>query len=87
VTANPVDTPTATPEPSATPGGSCAGDCDMDGRVGIDELIRGVSIALGSFSLARCPRWTSTRTASLDQRAGCRSQQRASSVRMKLLNC
>jgi hypothetical protein len=27
----------------------------MDGRVGIDELIRGVSIALGSFSLARCP--------------------------------
>jgi hypothetical protein len=27
----------------------------MDGSVGIDELVRGVGIALGGFSLGRCP--------------------------------
>jgi len=33
----------------------CAGDCSGDGTVGIDELVRGVSIALGATALADCP--------------------------------
>ena len=32
----------------------CAGDCDGDARVGIDELVRGVNIALGSFLGGAC---------------------------------
>jgi len=35
-------------------GGSCAGDCDDDGRVDIAELIRGVRISLGFEALAGC---------------------------------
>ncbi len=34
---------------------SCTGDCNADGQVTIDELIRGVNIALGSQELASCP--------------------------------
>jgi len=33
----------------------CAGDCNSDGSVSIDELLMGVSIALGSESVAMCP--------------------------------
>lgn len=33
----------------------CAGDCDGDGQVSIDELIRGVRIALGEADVAECP--------------------------------
>ena len=33
---------------------SCAGDCDGDGAVAIDELIRGVGLALGDGSAAEC---------------------------------
>jgi len=33
---------------------SCAGDCNGDDRVSIDELVRGVSIALGGESLDQC---------------------------------
>lgn len=33
----------------------CAGDCDGNARVGIDELVRGVGIALGSTPAATCP--------------------------------
>ncbi len=32
----------------------CAGDCDGDGAVAINELIRGVNIALGNADLASC---------------------------------
>jgi hypothetical protein len=32
----------------------CAGDCDHGGSVGIDELVRGVSIALGEASVEQC---------------------------------
>jgi hypothetical protein len=36
----------------------CVGDCDGDGRVTVDELIRGVAIALGIVQLATCPDYT-----------------------------
>jgi hypothetical protein len=42
--------PTATP-PLIT----CAGDCDASGEVTIDELTRGVSIALEADLLSACP--------------------------------
>lgn len=32
----------------------CGGDCDLDGVVTIDEIIRGVNIALGSLPLSEC---------------------------------
>ena len=34
---------------------SCLGDCDGDGAITIAELVRGMSIALGSAALAVCP--------------------------------
>ncbi|MDX2168911.1 MAG: peptidoglycan DD-metalloendopeptidase family protein [Deltaproteobacteria bacterium] len=43
---------TATPTPSPIP--TCPGDCGGDGRVGIDELVRAVGIALDSTSLDQC---------------------------------
>ncbi len=33
----------------------CAGDCNGDGVVGIDELIRGVNMALGNIATVECP--------------------------------
>lgn len=33
----------------------CVGDCDGNGAVTVDELIRGVNVALGSLGLAECP--------------------------------
>jgi CSLREA domain-containing protein len=33
----------------------CAGDCDGSARVTVDELVRGVSIALGTIRLEECP--------------------------------
>lgn len=33
----------------------CAGDCDGDGEVSVDELIAGIRIALGAAALAECP--------------------------------
>lgn len=47
-------TPTATASPSPTPG-PCHGDCDLDGRVTVNELITGVGISLGSSPLTVCP--------------------------------
>jgi subtilisin family serine protease len=49
-------TPTATPLPSPTPtaGLSLPCDCGGDGRVTVDELIRGVRIALGQAALSTC---------------------------------
>ena len=39
-----------------TVGGSlCTGDCDGTGAIAVDELVRGVSIALQLFSLDQCP--------------------------------
>jgi hypothetical protein len=56
----PTDTPspTETPLPTATSEptpGVCHGDCDGDGTVAINELIRMVSIALGDTPLSECP--------------------------------
>jgi alpha-L-fucosidase len=33
----------------------CAGDCDLDGTVSIDELIAGVGIGLGTLPMGECP--------------------------------
>ena len=43
------------PTPTQTPVPQCAGDCDGDNQVRIDELTRGVNIALGIQSLGSCP--------------------------------
>lgn len=65
VTASSVPTPspssgtaTATPSPTATatpPTGDCPGDCDASGAVSVDELVRGVNIALERAALTVCP--------------------------------
>ena len=62
VTASPSPTSTLTPNltPSATPSvtptpGPCTGDCNQDGKVSVDELVRAVSIALGTLALDTCP--------------------------------
>jgi hypothetical protein len=47
-------TATATRTPSATPVGGCAGDCNTDGVVRVDELVRGVAIALERQPVAAC---------------------------------
>jgi parallel beta-helix repeat protein len=60
-TSAPTSVPSATRSaaPSATataspPPAPCPGDCDGDGAVTIDELVRGVNIALGNQSLDAC---------------------------------
>ena len=45
----PTPTPTATPKPRP-----CVCDCDNNGTVSVEEIIRGVNIALGSASLDLC---------------------------------
>jgi hypothetical protein len=35
------------------------GDCDSEGRVTVDEIVKGVNIALGSLPLDRCPAFNS----------------------------
>jgi len=44
----------------------CAGDCGADGAVGIDELIRAVSIALGDLPLDSCLTADANRDESVD---------------------
>jgi hypothetical protein len=53
-TASPSETPTDTPTVTPTSVPSCAGDCDRNGVVSVDELIRGVAIALGRDTLEVC---------------------------------
>jgi hypothetical protein len=58
--APPSSTPTATPTPLPPPGSASgfngvAGDCNQNAVVSIDELVRGVSIALERQALANCP--------------------------------
>ena len=55
-----VQTPTAplalTPTPTQKQAQvSCTGDCDGDGIVAVDELMKGVNIALGNAPFAQCP--------------------------------
>jgi len=60
VTATPTPTPTATPtvpataNPTTPTGVPCAGDCDDGGSVSVDELVRGVNVALGDSEVATC---------------------------------
>lgn len=46
------DTPTPTPTPTLGP---CVGDCNDDGTVMVDELIKGANIALGGLLQDDCP--------------------------------
>lgn len=54
-TSTPTASRTGAPTPTNTPEiPPCAGDCNDDGSVGIEELIRGVNIALGSLATNKC---------------------------------
>jgi len=53
-TASPTPAP-PTPAPPPPPLIDCAGDCDANGEVTVDELTRGVGIALGARLLGACP--------------------------------
>lgn len=44
--------PTPTPTPPAT---ACAGDCNDDGQVTVEEIVQAVNIALGAAQLDICP--------------------------------
>jgi len=53
----PTPTPTLSRSPTPTPTETppvCAGDCDGDGTVRVDELVRAVAIALGAQPLQTC---------------------------------
>jgi hypothetical protein len=52
-TATPTLTPPSPPTPTA-PRPGCVGDCNGDGEVTVDELIKGVNIALGAPLLSGC---------------------------------
>jgi hypothetical protein len=41
--------------PGRAPAQSCTGDCSGDGQVTIEELVRGVAIALGDLNVLECP--------------------------------
>ena len=52
----PIEIEVARAERTVTAGGGfCAGDCNGDGAVTVDELVTAVGIALGGTPLARCP--------------------------------
>lgn len=54
-TFTPTPTPTFTPKPTLTPTPpSCQGDCNADGQVSVDELLLGVSMALGPSANHLC---------------------------------
>jgi hypothetical protein len=48
-----VPTPTASPSPSPPPP-PCIGDCDGDGAVGVDDVLKLIVIALGEDEAAAC---------------------------------
>lgn len=54
---------------SATPSAACVGDCDQDGFVTVDELVRGVNIALGALTVDNCPQFDrdGSNTVSVDE--------------------
>jgi len=51
----PAATATATPTATTAALPVCVGDCNADRRVLIDELVRGVGIALGNMPASVCP--------------------------------
>jgi hypothetical protein len=52
----PTPTPTPLPPPSPSPSAtaSCAGDCNDDGQVTVDEILTTVDIALGNTLPSEC---------------------------------
>jgi hypothetical protein len=53
--------PSPSPSPTATPTPiGCVGDCGEDGAVTVDELVTGVSIALGNLLADECPPFDAT---------------------------
>lgn len=61
-TGTPVDTPT---EPTAPPPG-CAGDCNGDDTVAINEMILGVNISLGQRDVSACPAFDTSGNGSVE---------------------
>jgi hypothetical protein len=56
-----VPSPTVTPTPVGTPVPvRCFGDCNVDGRVTVDELLTGTMIALGNLPVSACPAFDCT---------------------------
>ena len=55
-TASPTTTPSPESDPTATasPGAVCSGDCNADGAVTVDELVRLVNTALGQTPAESC---------------------------------
>lgn len=52
-TATPTTSPTASPSPSPTPL-DCVGDCNADAHLSVDEILRGIRIALGLAGTQDC---------------------------------
>jgi hypothetical protein len=52
--ATPTPPSSPTPSRSTTPTGSCAGDCNGDGQVTVDEILAMVNIALGNAAVTTC---------------------------------
>jgi hypothetical protein len=73
-----MDTESPTPSPTPPP---CAGDCNRNQVVAIDELIRGVNIALGELPLDACPAFDGNG----DQRVGV--DELITAVNNTLLGC
>jgi hypothetical protein len=70
-TASPTGTASATTTPTGSPTATgtsfaCAGDCDEDKKVAINELIVGVNIALGSAGLNDCPSFDTSGNTKVD---------------------
>ena len=42
------------PGPTPSPAPTCAGDCDGNGQVTVDEIVRGVNIVMDSVSVDNC---------------------------------
>jgi hypothetical protein len=59
----PISTPTRTPTPTGSL--SCAGDCNGEGTVTVNELILGVNILLESQPLSACPAFDRNDTGSV----------------------
>jgi hypothetical protein len=50
----PTATATEAPTETATPLPVCAGDCNADGRISVDEIVLSVGIAVSGFDIEQC---------------------------------
>lgn len=64
-TAVPIATSTVTAAPTIAPP-PCTGDCNHSGEITVNELITGVSIALGTLPLSTCPEFDCANTGRVD---------------------